>query len=164
MGVFIPLNDGALATLIDASGHGLAAYKVSQVSRNTILNSSSREPVALMNELNIALRGSIGAAIAIARIFPEKIEFSGVGNVRASIDLKPLISTPGVVGIRMRAPKIETTRFTFNKWFLMHTDGLAHPKSIPGGNAETASKFLVEANASDHDDAGVLMARWLRKI
>ena len=55
MGVYIPLEDGALAAMIDASGHGLAAYSVAQTARNIILNHTSRDPVVILNDLNTAL-------------------------------------------------------------------------------------------------------------
>ncbi len=164
MGVFIPLEDGALAALIDASGHGLAAYSVAQTARNTILNSSTRKPDALLDELNNALRGSIGAAIFIARIHPSTIEFAGVGNVSASIGLKPLLGRAGVVGLRMRPPTLVTANLPPDSWFLMHTDGVSRPKSIPSGNAESAANTLMETCASGHDDAGILLARWRKAL
>ena len=76
MGVVIQHNNGALAAPIDASGHGLAAYSVAQTARNTILNSSTRKPDVLLIELDSALRGSIGAAISVARIHLDTIEFA----------------------------------------------------------------------------------------
>lgn len=164
MGVFIPLEDGALTALIDASGHGLAAYQVAQTARNTILNSSSYEPLVLMTELDYALRGGIGAAVAIARVYYDRIEYSGVGNVRTSVDLKPLISDPGVVGLRMRKPKKVTIGFAQNSWLLMHTDGIKRPSSILNGTAESATKLLIETCASDLDDAGVLLTRWRSEV
>jgi serine phosphatase RsbU (regulator of sigma subunit) len=160
MGVVIRLEDGALAALIDASGHGLAAYSVAQTARNTILNSSTHKPDVLLIELDNALRGSIGAAISVARIHLDTIEFAGVGNVNASIGLKPLLVRTGVVGLRMRTPTLVSTSLPPDSWFLMHTDGVSRPKSIPNGNAETAAKTLMESNASGHDDAGILLARW----
>lgn len=160
MGVVTPLEDGALAALIDASGHGLAAYSVAQTARNTILNSTSCEPNVLLHELHSALNGSIGAAISVARIHPDTVEFAGVGNVSASISLKPLLVCTGVVGLRMRTPKLVSASLPPNIWFLMHTDGVSRPRTVPNGNAETVSKALMETCASDHDDAGILLVRW----
>jgi hypothetical protein len=160
MGVFIPLEDGALAALIDASGHGLAAYSVAQTARNTILNHTSREPAVLLYDLNSALQGSIGAAISIVRIYPDSVEFAGVGNVNASIGLRPLLVRSGVVGVRMRTPNIVSTNLPQNAWFLMHTDGVSRPRSLPNGNAETVAKAVMKTHATDHDDAGILLLRW----
>lgn len=160
MGVFIPLDDGALVALIDASGHGLAAYAVAQTARNTILDSTLHAPDVLLQELDDALRGTIGAAISIARVFPGRIDFSGVGNVRASIGGKPLLQRAGVVGVRMRPPKIVEASLPPDSWLLMHTDGVSRPTSIPHGSAETVADKLMDRCASGSDDAGILLARW----
>jgi hypothetical protein len=160
MGVYVPLEDGALAALIDASGHGLAAYSVAQAARNTILESRSRAPDVLLQQLDEALRGTIGAAVSIARIYPDRIEFSGVGNVRASIGLKPLLLRAGVVGVRMRPPKNITASLPRDNWLFMHTDGVSRPTSIPHGSAETVANALLDSCGSDNDDAGILLVRW----
>ena len=56
-GLVIPREDGALAVLIDASGHGLAAYAVAQKARKTVLNSLSDRPDTLLFEIHEALKG-----------------------------------------------------------------------------------------------------------
>lgn len=161
MGVFIPLEDGALVALIDASGHGLAAYSVAQAARNAILSHESRDPALILNDLNTELKGTIGAAISIARIFPDVVEFAGIGNVNASIGAKQLVIRTGVVGVRMRTPSIIRSKIVQNEWFFMHTDGIKRPRNLPVGNAETVSKQIMETKRSGHDDAGILLVRWL---
>jgi serine phosphatase RsbU (regulator of sigma subunit) len=47
-GVVVPDEDGVLAALVDASGHGLTAYAVAQIARRTLLQTSSREPDAIL--------------------------------------------------------------------------------------------------------------------
>jgi len=160
LGLVIPAPDGALAALIDASGHGLSAFKVAQQARNVLLGSTDWAPDALLCELDAALSGSIGAAISVARIYPDSVTFAGVGNVQASVDLSPLLVREGVVGLRMRTPRTVTVALTADAWLLMHTDGVKHPNAIPAGSAETSARTLVETRGSDHDDAGVLLARW----
>ena len=160
LGLVVPADDGALAVLIDASGHGLSAFKVAQTARDVVLDSYNWAPEKLLYQLDSALKGGIGAAISIARIYADKLIFAGIGNVQASIDLSPLIVREGVVGHRMREPKPVTATLPPDAWLLMHTDGVAHPASIPSGSAETAARTLVETHGSDHDDAGVLLARW----
>ena len=160
LGVVIPLEDGALAVLVDASGHGLAAYAVAQTARNTILESGSRDPAALLTELDAALSGGIGAAVSVARVFADRLEFAGIGNVNASVGLKPLVVRPGVVGVRMRTPRVMSTDFPPDTWLLMHTDGVSRPRSIPGGSAESVATALMDDRGSDFDDSGILLLRW----
>jgi hypothetical protein len=164
IGVVIPLSDGALAALIDATGHGLTAYAVAQSALRTILNSKNRHPDVLLEELDNDLRGGIGAAVSIARIYENHIQFAGVGNVMGSIDLKPIMIRPGVVGLRMRTPQVVDVQFSRNSWLVMHTDGVARPKNIPNGSAETVAEALLDTYAGDHDDAGILVARWKARI
>ena len=159
-GVVRPLDDGALVALIDATGHGLTAYAVAQVARRVLYGTKQDEPDAILLELDEALRGGIGAAISVARIEGQEVRFAGVGNVEASVTMRPLLVRSGIVGQRMRTPKVERVALDPGVWFLMHTDGVTRPRAIPRGSAETAARALVEANGADHDDAGVLLLRW----
>ncbi|CTQ53337.1 Stage II sporulation protein E (SpoIIE) [Roseibium album] len=164
MGLVIPLEDGALAALVDATGHGLPAYAVAQTVRKTLFDRTNFQPDVLLNDLDVVLEGSIGAAISLARIYSDRIDFAGVGNVNAIIGGNQLLVRTGIVGQRMRTPHLTTAAFPEDTWFVMYTDGVARPRSIPAGNAATASRQLIENAGSDHDDAGVLMARWKRPI
>ena len=163
-GVVVPGEDGALAALIDASGHGLTAYAVAQTARSILLQTSSREPDAVLQELDAALAGSIGAAISVAHIRLHELAFAGVGNVAASAGLRPLLVRPGIVGRRMRKPTVVRVAFEPNTWLLMYTDGVSRPGTIPAGDAKTAARVLVETQGSHHDDAGVLLARWRERL
>ena len=158
-GLVLSRPGGALAVLIDASGHGLAAYSVAQKARSTVLNSLSDHPGLLIGELDEALQGTIGAAVSVARIHEDSIEFAGVGNVSASIDLSPFLVQPGVVGQRMRTPRVSSASWAPGQWLLMHTDGVSRPRALPNGNAETVATKLMDAYGSDHDDAGILLVR-----
>jgi hypothetical protein len=160
----LPSEDGALVALIDATGHGLTAYAVAQTARKTLLQSSSREPDALLQELDAALAGSIGAAISVAHIRLHELSFAGVGNVSASVGLRPLLVRAGVVGLRMRKPNVVRVRFEAGSWLLMHTDGVSQPRTIPVGSAETAARALVEGHGSHHDDAAVVLVRWRERL
>jgi len=146
--------------MIDASGHGLAAYVVANAARQAAMRSVEDSPDRMLLEIDEALRSSIGAAVSIARIRKDSIDFAGVGNVKASVNLSPLMSQPGVVGLRMRSPKVVTAPFGPDRWLLMHTDGVSTPRSLPNGSAESVARKLVDAHGSSLDDAGVLLARW----
>jgi hypothetical protein len=164
VGVVLPNEDGALVALIDATGHGLTAYAVAQTARKTLLRASTREPDVILQELDTALAGSIGAAISVASIRLRELAFAGVGNVSASVGLRPLLVRAGVVGRRMRKPNVVRVTFEPNNWLLMHTDGVSQPRTIPTGSAETAARTLVEEHGSQHDDAGVVLVRWRERL
>ncbi len=157
-------DDGALLTLLDATGHGLPAYAVAQTARKTLYETDHDEPEHILNELNEALSGSLGAAVSVARIRGHELSFAGVGNVAGSTNGQQLLVRPGVVGQRMRTPRVERVRFPTGTWLLMRTDGVSLPERIPPGSAETAARGIVEKHGSNHDDAGVLLARWLAVV
>lgn len=163
-GLVIPLEDGALTALIDASGHGLAAYVVAQKARAVVLDNATLEPDALLYLLDKALTGTVGAAVSIARIRGNTLDFAGVGNVCARIDHYSLNVKVGVVGYRMRKPSVITLPFPTNAWFIMHSDGVSSPDAIPPGNAQAIVRSLVDMNGSEHDDASAVALRWQHKI
>ena len=158
-GLVIPRIDGALAVLIDASGHGLTAYAVAQKARSVVLNSISERPDLLLCEIHEALKGTIGAAISVVKIRQGAVDHAGVGNVQVSVGLAPLIAQTGVVGLRMRTPRLNTASLTPGQWLLMHTDGVSRPRELPNGNAESVAQKLMETHGSENDDAGILLLR-----
>ena len=158
-GAVLPTRDGALAVLVDAAGHGLAAYAVAQKARAAIYENQNSHPDALLLAIDHALKKTDGAAIALAHLVDPFLYFVGVGNIQASVGGRPLVSRTGIVGLRMRQPRIVETRLETGAWLLMHTDGVAPPTSLPAGSAKSAAIALVEAFGSVHDDATVLLLR-----
>ncbi len=159
-GVVIPSPDGALAVLIDGAGHGLSAYNIAQKARSAIYENPDKEPDALLTLLNDVLKGTPGAAISAARLRHNELSFCGIGNVKGSVGLRSLEVKEGVVGVRMRRPRLIKLELPSNAWFLMHTDGVSAPISVPPGMAATVARQLVESHGSAHDDAAVLALRW----
>lgn len=159
-GVVIPSPNGALAVLIDGAGHGLSAYNIAQKARAAIYENPDKEPDALLTLLNDVLKGTPGAAISAARVRNNELSFCGIGNVKASVGLRSLEVKEGIVGVRMRPPRLSKLELPFNAWFLMHTDGVSVPTSIPAGAAATVARSLIESHGSEHDDAAVLALRW----
>lgn len=164
LGVVLPTGDGAIAALVDATGHGLTAYAVAQTARKVLLGAAELEPDAVLHELDTILAGTIGAAISVARIRAGELSFAGIGNVAASVGFRPLLARPGIVGRRMRRPDVVRVSLKPNTWLLMHTDGVSSPPSIPAGSAETAARTLVQLHGSRYDDAGVVLVRWRQDL
>lgn len=158
--VVLERDDGAMVTVIDATGHGLTAYAVVVEARRTLHRLSSDDPAEILNALDAALRGGPGAAISVVRVYEERVVFAGVGNVRGAVGDNALAPRPGVVGVRMRTPHLHTHSLPPDRWLLLHTDGVAAPREIPRGSAETVARAVVHAHGSDHDDAAVFAARW----
>ncbi len=160
LGFVLPRADGALAVLIDATGHGLASHAVALAARSVIATNADEDLGTIFTELDAALSGTPGAAVSIARIVGESVTFAGVGNVAAYIDLHPILGRVGVVGHHGRRPPIAQATLAPDAWLLMHTDGVRRPDAIPRGEASEAAAALVRAHGVTHDDAAVLLLRW----
>ena len=160
LGMVVPRAGGALAALVDASGHGLASHAVALAARRTIAASAEESIEEIFRKLDVELSGTIGAAISIASITDGAVVFAGIGNVAAYVDLNPLLVRFGVVGQRPRSPILAHATLPQDVWLLMHTDGVRRPDAIPRGSAETAAAALIESHGQLHDDAGVLLLRW----
>jgi hypothetical protein len=160
IGLLVPSEEGGLAALIDASGHGLVAYGVAVEARRVIAANAEKSLADLFNLLDRVLQGSVGAAISIARITGENLEFGGVGNVAAYVDLKPLHVQVGIVGEKRPRPlSLSRSHLPAGAWLLMHTDGVRRPDAVPAGSAETAASALVRSHGRTTDDAAVLLLR-----
>ena len=168
MGLVVPLAQGALAVLLDASGHGLDAYAVAQKARRTILSNSHLAPANLLLALNDALQSSIGAAAAVASLQDEQLAFSGIGNVNARLIVashqQALKVKTGVLGLRMRTPETQTLPFPIGACLVMHSDGVALLDHVPRGNAQAIAQSLVEQLGSPHDDASALVLQRLGRV
>lgn len=158
-GAVIPADDGALAVLVDAAGHGLTAYVVAQKVRASIYEHKGARLDALLLAIDQSLKNTDGAAISLAFLSDSHLCFVGVGNIQASVGGRPLVSRAGIVGLRMRQPRLIETRLEPGAWFLMHSDGVSSPTSIPAGSAQSVAASLVEKFGSFHDDASVLLLR-----
>ena len=159
-GMVRSMGEGYLVAMVDATGHGLDAYAVAQKARHALAATKHTDPERILRDLDDVLRGTIGAAISVARLLPDEVIFSGVGNVSGFVGDRPLLVRTGVVGPNMRTPTAQRVELKSGTWLMMHTDGVKRPPEIPRGSAETAVRSIMEKYGGTHDDASVLLARW----
>jgi hypothetical protein len=143
------------AMIVDGLGHGPLAAEAAQRACH-MMQEFGHEPLDdLIHTIHLALRGTRGAAIGIARILPEQRElrFIGVGNIAGSLIQpdglsKSVMSYPGIIGHEMRKPKEMTYPWSEQVTFVMHSDGLQ--------NSWTASTYLSALHAETSLLAGAL--------
>ena len=165
LGVIRPLEDGALVALVDALGHGLTAHAAAMVAHRSLLGTRSEEPAVILAELHQALRGTVGAVAAVARIFRERFTFAGIGNVGGWYGGRRLLSREGILGQHYRPPRVTEQPISCAEWLLLHTDGVSYSgAALPSGTAETVVRALVTSSGKSHDDAAVLAARWVEGV
>ena len=163
---------GYLLMVCDGLGHGPLAAHASSEAVRIFRSSSDSSPATLLSRIDAALAGSRGAAIAIGYVEPanRRLTYAGVGNVAGRIEgggqrRRGLISTPGIVGHRMRPGRDMVYELPASAAVVMHSDGLTpkwevtdYPGLLEHSPLVVATTVLRDA-AVRHDDCGVLVFR-----
>lgn len=155
--------------LSDGLGHGPLAAEVSDRAIGAFENAPHQSPAQLMQTLHAALKGTRGAAVALAEITGDTLIFAGVGNIGASLFTgsrsQGLVSMNGIVGHQMR--KVSEFRYACqpSDLLVMHSDGLSGRWKIEDypGLAHRAPQLVAGVFFRDFrrtkDDATILTLR-----
>lgn len=161
------------AMVVDGLGHGPLAAEAAQKACHMMQEFGADPLEDLIYNIHLALRGTRGAAIGIARILPEQRElrFIGVGNISGSLVQpdglsKSVMSYPGIVGHEMRRPKEMTYPWNEHVILVMHSDGLqnqwsasAYPLALSSEASLLAAVLYRDCNCG-RDDVTVLTIKW----
>ncbi|MFI0720681.1 ATP-binding SpoIIE family protein phosphatase [Streptomyces sp. NPDC021224] len=160
-----------LAMMCDGLGHGPLAARAADAARTAFRTSSATDPAALLSDIHRGLRGTRGAAVAVARVDPaaRTVSLCGVGNIAACVlgvaSRQPLMSVPGIVGHNF--PRLQTFSAALppGHVLVLHSDGLTsrwQPAQFPGltsqAPAVVAAQLLWQAGTR-RDDAGVVVVK-----
>ena len=122
-------EDGLTLIVADGLGHGLMAARASAKAISAFRRASESAPAAVLNRVHSELRGTRGAAVAVAYIDPaEAIRYAGIGNIAGVVlgSGKPvaMVSHNGTAGFH--APRLQEFSYPLSKEVLivMHSDGL----------------------------------------
>ena len=168
----VRFEDGAAVILLaDGLGHGIGAATASRKAVEILMGSVVTRPLALLELVHGALRGTRGAAVAIARIdfAAASISFAGVGNISAVLSrddtVQHLISPSGTAGDMVRKMQEYVYPWTPYSRLLMHSDGLTtswklseYAHLIGKDPALIAASLFREARR-ERDDACVVVAQ-----
>ncbi len=162
-----------LIMLADGLGHGLLAARASQEAIRVFRQKSRLlNPREILGAIHEAIRGTRGAAVAVAEIDPVSrlVRFIGIGNISGSIlsrqGVKNMISLNGIVGGEIR--KLETLTYPWpdNALMVMHSDGLISHWNLERypGILNKCSSLIAGVLYRDYfrqtDDVAVLVARY----
>lgn len=156
-------GSSVLIAVIDALGHGPKAAEVAQTSVKWL--DSADEPTGatgLVNGLHRELQGSRGTAALLLLVSATGLEACSVGNVelRSTTGRLPFVLTPGVLGVRLRSPKICVSGSPLSDRFVLHSDGISGRFDIKPPRSQTPSELVSHIFAShrhSHDDATVMV-------
>lgn len=124
-------DDHVTLLLADGLGHGPDAARASSAAVAELRRSDRLPPAQLLRRLDGALRGTRGAAVAVARLdlAAGRLHFAGVGNIGARLRTgdawRSLVSRPGIVGAHRPAePPPQQVAWSDDCLLVLHSDGL----------------------------------------
>ena len=115
--------------VIDVLGHGTAAHAIATDAEALLARSADDEITRLIEMLDNGLKGSLGAAAAVATLNPDdgSGRYVGVGNTVARIfgrNERRLTSVDGIVGQPHASPRVEEFSLGDKDVLVLHTDGI----------------------------------------
>jgi anti-sigma regulatory factor (Ser/Thr protein kinase) len=166
-------QDGGLTLLLvaDGLGHGPDAAMAARAAARIFRENLRLGPAGILAAADAALRGTRGAAVAVAAVDPHarEVRFAGVGNVTGTVveglTSRGMVSHNGIVGHAARTFQEFSYPFPPGALIVMHSDGLATRWSLDDypGLTERHPSLIAGVLYRDfqrgRDDATVLVAR-----
>ncbi|MEU0390741.1 ATP-binding SpoIIE family protein phosphatase [Streptomyces chartreusis] len=154
------VRSGDLLTLMlaDGLGHGPEAARASSAAVTALHRWAHLTPAESLRRLHDALKGTRGAAVALAQLDVRAglLRFAGIGNVgarlRADGAWRPLLSRPGIVGVHRPATlREEEADWAADRLLVLHTDGLPSRWTPPSDAGPPAADPAVTAAVAIRD-------------
>lgn len=166
-------QDGAISLFIiaDGLGHGIQAAEASAEAISAFRTSRDLDPTPVVQRVHRALRGTRGAAVAVASVDRNKrvVRYAGIGNI-SGVVVSPektqfMISHNGTAG--HEATHFQEFIYPFPKTsiLIMHSDGLSTSWNLaayPGLKSRHPSVIagtLYRDAARNRDDACIVVAK-----
>ncbi len=155
----------------DGLGHGIRAAEASAEAISAFRTSTDTEPVLLLDRVHRALRGTRGAAVAIARVDRKerRVRYAGIGNISGAVigteKTQFMISHNGTAGHETIRFQEFVYPFPHGAILIMHSDGLAtswNLSSYPGletHHPAVIAGTLYRDSSRNRDDVCVIVAR-----
>ncbi|MFJ4623167.1 SpoIIE family protein phosphatase [Streptomyces sp. NPDC088812] len=128
---WVRADDRYTLMLADGLGHGPEAARASTAAVEELRRSAHLGPAQVLRRLDGALRGTRGAAVALAQVDVRtgRLRCAGIGNVGARLregdSWRHLLSRPGIVGVHRPATLTETEAvWAPDRVLVLHSDGL----------------------------------------
>ncbi len=157
-------HDRTLLAVIDALGHGPHAAEVADAaSRYLRAVDLTRGALHAMEGLHEHLRATRGAAGLICLLASGTLEACGVGNVemRCETGRLPIVLTPGVIGSRLKRPRVFGGELRSRDRVVIFSDGVSSRfslKDVRDLSPTDACRAILDGGRRTHDDATVLVA------
>lgn len=154
-------GSSVLVAVVDALGHGPKAAAVADSSTEYLGATSHATVPAFVQGLHDALQGTRGAAALVLLLSEKGLEVCSVGNVelRSTNSKLPFVLTPGVLGVRLRQPKICSWATTAER-FVLFSDGISGRfdiKALRTHSPPELASHIFATHRHSHDDATVVV-------
>lgn len=165
-----PLPDGLLVAIVDVLGHGPEAHELTGFISDFLERAPVGDVGRLMEGLHGHLRGTRGAAAGLCVIDAAAghADYAGIGNTairRFGAAETRLVSQEGVLGQRMRTPKVQRMALSPGDVLVLYTDGVSdrfthedYPAILQHAPEEVA-RNIVQRFGKGHDDAACVAVR-----
>jgi anti-sigma regulatory factor (Ser/Thr protein kinase) len=155
---WVRAGDRVTLMLADGLGHGPEAARASSAAVAALHRWAHLSPAESLGRLHAALKGTRGAAVALAQLdlSAGRLRFAGIGNVGARLRTggtwHALLSRPGIVGVHRPATlREEEADWTDDPLLILHTDGLPSRWTPPSGPGLPAADPAVTAAVTIRD-------------
>jgi anti-sigma regulatory factor (Ser/Thr protein kinase) len=168
----IRVGEGAALLMVaDGLGHGVLAAEASTAATLAFRSSGEQSPERLVELMHRALRGTRGAAVAVARVdFKDfHVRFAGLGNIAGAVAAagkwQAMVSHNGTAGHEARRVREFLYPWNPESVIVMHSDGLStnwNLAAFPGltlRHPSVISGVLYREAARDRDDACVIVGK-----
>ncbi len=162
-----PIATGKLLCLADGLGHGERAMAAAEQACAYVGANTDRSLDGLLRGLDQELSGSRGAAVSLLVIHLDarKVQFAGIGNVELRAVSPTRIAPPtmpGIVGQRIRTPRVWDYPLTVGDILALTSDGISSRYDLAVFADLTAQRIadgILLKHRKSHDDACALVAR-----
>ncbi|MEU7658106.1 ATP-binding SpoIIE family protein phosphatase [Streptomyces lincolnensis] len=151
-------GDRVTLMLADGLGHGPEAARASTAAVEALHRAAHLPPSEALVHLDTALRGTRGAAVAVAQVETRAglLRFAGVGNIGARLwegaGWRSLLSRPGIVGVHRRATlREDRLPWAADRMLILHSDGLPSRWTPPSDPRLPAADPAVVAAVTVRD-------------
>jgi anti-sigma regulatory factor (Ser/Thr protein kinase) len=158
----------------DGLGHGLMATRAAAEAISAFRRNSEAPPLAILNRVHTALRGTRGAAVAVACIDRGEftVKYAGIGNITGAIvqSGKPqiMVSHNGTAGFHAQRLQEFSYSLPEQGLIVMHSDGLTsnwnldnHP-GLRRRHPSIIAAVLYRDASRNRDDVCVVAAKFGR--
>jgi anti-sigma regulatory factor (Ser/Thr protein kinase) len=164
-----PSGDQVSVMVVDGLGHGPDAAQVADSALREFDARPAGTPAAVLGRLHEALRGTRGAAAAVASLDAAagSIVFAGAGNIAGRIisgtEDRSLLSQHGTVGVQVRRTQDLHYPWPDHAILVLHSDGVATRWTLEGSagllrcDLAVIAAWLIRDHSRGRDDATVVV-------